>query len=193
MELAIGDVVNSSAEFISDEHQLIERAKRDRDAFSELYRRHYRAIARYVHRRIGEPHTADDLIADVFMTVLQYLPRYRHRSAPFRAWLFRIATNRVNRWARRERKRALAEFRASLNGRPTGESTSGGTLAEQARKAMLSLPPKHQAVLTLDYVEGMPLAEVAAVIGCRVGTVKSRLARGRDALRELLPAKRVAK
>jgi len=97
MELAISDVVNSSAEYISDEHQLIERAKRDRDAFSELYRRHYRAIARYVHRRTGESHTADDLIADIFMTVLQYLPRYRHRGTPFRAWRFRIATNRVNR------------------------------------------------------------------------------------------------
>ena len=51
---------------------------------------------------------------------------------------------------------------------------------------MLSLSPKHQAVLSLYYLEGMAAAEVAVVVGCRIGTVKSRLSRAREALREKL-------
>ena len=52
------------------------------------------------------------------------------------------------------------------------------------------LPPKYQAVLSLHYLEGLAVKEVAAVLGCRMGTVKSRLSRGRQALRERLNGRR---
>jgi RNA polymerase sigma-70 factor (ECF subfamily) len=67
--------------------------------------------------------------------------------------------------------------------RPVAEDAIG---VEHARTALLSLRPKHQAVLALHYLEGLSLEEVAAVIGCRVGTVKSRLSRARVALRDRL-------
>jgi RNA polymerase sigma-70 factor (ECF subfamily) len=55
-----------------------------------------------------------------------------------------------------------------------------------AKLALLALAPKHQAVLALHYLEGLAIKDVAAILGCRVGTVKSRLARARDALRARL-------
>ncbi len=167
------------------ERELVERAKRNREAFAALYRKHYRAIAGYIYRRVGHQQTTEDLAADVFLVALRTLPRFRQRGVPVLAWLYRIASNRVNRWARRERKRAARQ----LTIEPTGGGEAPGQAAsdrEYARAALLTLPPRHQTVLALHYLEGMPIKDIALTIGCREGTVKSRLARGRQALRQSL-------
>ena len=171
----------------SSERELIERAIRDPRALAALYRQHAEAIAGYVIRRVGDVHTAEDLVADVFLTVVRSLRRYRYRGVPFRAWLYRIATNRVNRWARYERKRwsrqAMGEVGAVAadDGQPAADHD-----AAVARRAMLSLPVRYQTVLALHYLEGLGVQDVAAVTGCRIGTVKSRLSRARQALRDRL-------
>ena len=131
----------------------------------------------------------EDLVADVFVAALRNLPRYRDRGLPFKAWLYRIATNCLNRWARRERKRTRKPLDPELADR-RGPPIDAGLTRAGARRALLSLAPKHQAVLALHYLEGMPLQEVALAVGCRVGTVKSRLARGRQALRRHLQMRR---
>jgi RNA polymerase sigma-70 factor (ECF subfamily) len=175
-----------------DERELVERAKSDRAAFSVLYRRHYRALCSHVLRRTGDVHTTEDLVSDVFLTALRTLPRYRYRGVPFRFWLLRIATNAVNRWARRRRRRVTetAQVAELADAATVRSSTDGGLDVERAQRALLSLPPKYQAVLSLHYLEGLALGEVATVIGCRVGTVKSRLARAREALGAALSRRR---
>lgn len=176
---------------VDDERELVEQAKCDRAAFSVLYRRHYRALCSHVLRRTGDVHTTEDLVSDVFLTVLRTLPRYRYRGVPFRFWLLRIATNAVNRWARRQRRRAVATVPiVGLEEAAAPSATDGGIDAEHAQRALLSLSPKYQAVLSLHYLEGLALSEVATVIGCRVGTVKSRLARAREALGAALSKRR---
>ncbi len=188
MELRLSAAMADTAG-LSGEQALVERAKRDREAFAELYRRHYRAIARYVYRRVGDPHTTEDLVADSFMLAMTALPRFRNRGVPVRAWLYRIASNRVNRWARQARRRAtqtLDAERADPKAAPMDARMTRGF----ARAALLTLSPKYQTVLALHYLEGMTVADVALATGCRVGTVKSRLARGRDALRRRLQQRR---
>ena len=143
-----------------DEGQLVERARHDREAFTILYRRHFRLLSDHVYRRTGDAHATEDIVSDVFLTALRTLPRFRYRGVPVRFWLLRIATNAVNHWARRRRRHPAV--------------------------TLPSLSPKYQAVLSLHYFEGLTVKEVAAVIGCRVGTVKSRLARAREALRAKL-------
>jgi len=174
---------------------LVERALRDADAFAEIYRRNCHAIAGYVLRRIGDRHTMDDLVAEVFLTAMRALPRYRYRGVPLRAWLYRIATNTVNRWAKRNTWRNKVSLGLEPEAHepqsaaaPVGEGTAGN--ADRARQAMLRLSPKHQSVLALHYLEDLSVDEVAVVLGCRVGTVKSRLSRARDALRERLLERR---
>jgi len=173
---------------VESERDLIERAKRDPRAFAMLYRRHYSAMAGYVYRRTGHAHTTEDLVAETFVTAMRALPRYKCRGVPIRAWLYRIATSTVNRWARGSRHRFVRDLDECS---PTDLSVTTVVAEDQvgsehARTALLSLRPKHQAVLALHYLEGMSVEEVAAVIGCRVGTVKSRLSRAREALRERL-------
>jgi RNA polymerase sigma factor (sigma-70 family) len=174
---------------------------------------------------VGDTHAGEDLVAEVFIAAMRSIRRYQRRGLPFRSWLYRIATNAVNRWSRKQRRAAWLGLIGGwpihrTDGRPTNcrdgwpihreamggamepssdhsEARDGGihreggfttieSETEVARRAMLTLPPHHQAVLALHYFEGLPLEEVAAICGCRLGTVKSRLARGRQSLRAKL-------
>ena len=155
-------------------------------------RRHYRNVSDYVYRRTGDVHATEDLVSDVFLTALRTLPRFRYRGVPLRFWLLRIATNAVNHWSRRQRRRPL-HLRLFQIEEPVDSDASTQRQANQqeARAALLALAPKFQAVLALHYFEELSVIEVAEVIGCRVGTVKSRLARARDALRRELQQRRL--
>jgi len=168
-----------------NEGVLIRRAQsRDHAAFGSLYRSHYPTIAGYLYRRTGDAHCAEDLAAETFLAAFKALPRYRVTAVPFRIWLLRIATNAANRWARERQRLKLtrvAPLKAVVD--PAGERRAA---LEEAQAALLALSPEHQAVISLHYLESLSLEEVADVVGCAVGTVKSRLARARDAMREEL-------
>ena len=171
-----------------EDHELLERAGHDREAFALLYRRHRRLLLDHVYRRTGDVHTTEDLVSDVFLTALRTLPRYRYRGVPVRFWLLRIATNAVNRWARRQRRWSVRIVSAEhIETVPAEPPPEGGEVdPEYARRALLALPPKYQSVLALHHMDGLAVTEVAAILGCRVGTVKSRLSRARHALRAAL-------
>jgi RNA polymerase sigma factor (sigma-70 family) len=189
MEMPVGMMAAESVSLDEEEH-LVESAKYDREKFAVLYRRHYDAVAGYLYRRTGDPHATEDLVADVFMTVLRKLPGYRHRGRPFRSWLYRIATNAANHWARRQkrdrRRTGEAAPHDAISPEDTRRRLSVDGELEQAQRALLSLPPRQQAVIALHYLEGLSVEDVAQAVGCRVGTVKSRLSRARAALREML-------
>jgi RNA polymerase sigma-70 factor (ECF subfamily) len=163
------------------ESALVERAKDDPAAFGLLYRRHSPAIQRYLRRRVGDVSALDDLVAETFLAAQRYLGRYRDRGQPFRAWLYRLATSRLHRWLRSQRWRRMLRL----------ESEPAITAPDQSdrdavRRALLELAPALQACLALHYLEGLSIEEVSFALGCRPGTVKSRLARGREALRRSL-------
>ena len=128
-----------NAAMCDSEQDLVERAKRDGEAFAALYRAHRQAIARYIYRRVGDVHATEDLVADVFMIALQSLPRFRSRGVPIRAWFYRIATNRVNRWARRERGRVLKQLDAEPADPKSGSSQTRLRRTSGARNAFF--PP----------------------------------------------------
>src|SRR5688572_18890563 len=170
-----------------EEQQLVDRAKGDANTLAALYRMHYAAIYSYVFRRVGSRHETDDLVGEVFLAMVRYLPRYRWTGAPFRSWLYRLATTQVNRWARGRRRwaRQLLTSQSRAEVEPTTDVKTDVDV-ERIRLALLTLAPRFQAALSLHYFEDMSIAEIATVLGCREGTVKSRLSRGRDALRILL-------
>jgi DNA-directed RNA polymerase specialized sigma24 family protein len=139
------------------EHRLIESAKRDPQALAQLYRQHYEAISRHVLRRVGRISVAEDLVADVFLAMVRYLPRYRVGAT-----------------------RKLHDVPSAA------EAGDPAQKADHVRSALLALPISFQSVLSLHYLDEMSVREIAQVIGCAEGTVKSRLSRGRDQLRAIL-------
>lgn len=190
-ELAVEFAHNDHADCsvaASDERELIERSRVDKSAIGVLYRRHYPAIASYIRRRVGCCEDAEDLIAETFLAMVRYLPKYRVRGAPFRSWLYRLATTQVNRWARKRRRPAARELAARARNLAVEESSRGrGALdGDQVRLSLTSLPARFQTVLALHYMEGMPVTEIAEILQCSQGTVKSRLARGREKMRQQL-------
>jgi RNA polymerase sigma-70 factor (ECF subfamily) len=165
--------------------RLIERARSDPAAFGELYRAHYASIAGYILRCVGDAHLAEDLAAETFLDAWRGLARYRHGAVPFRHWLLRIATNRVNRWARRHGKRREVGLATEIDA-PDAPDKPKANEVRGVLDALSRLSARHQAVLCLHHVEGLSVEQAALVLGCSPGTVKSRLHRARDAMRREL-------
>ena len=163
--------------------------------FDAIYRKHYDRVARYVWRRTGERHATEDIVSDVFHTALRKLPAFRERGTPIEHWLLRIATRAVLRWARTEgRRRAALERWAELRETglrpdPAGKGELPPLNVQHLRIAIGTLSQRHQSVLALHYFEGLGVSEIASVLGCRPGTVKSRLSRARQRLAERLANK----
>lgn len=161
-----------------------------RDALAALHARAAQRVFGYVWRRTGDRHLAEDLASDVFVRAFERLPDLTPCPAS-EAWLLRVASNLVNQWARRKRLVGWLTLGAG-DTEPAGESMPSPASAdpdpdvERLRGALLRLPTRFQAVLALRYVEGLEPEEVARVLALPLGTVHSRLARGRERLRRTL-------
>jgi RNA polymerase sigma-70 factor (ECF subfamily) len=156
---------------------LVDRAQKgDRAALEELYLIHFDRIYSYLHVSVGNRHDAEDLTTQTFLKMLESIGRFRWQSAPFSAWLFRIAHNL-----------AMDHFRASKRWQPEEDvpepepdevtSAETGALESIGRKSMLELiedlSPEQQQVLTLKFVFNFSNAEAATILGKTEGAIKS--------------------
>jgi len=157
--------------------RLVARAQQgDRAALEELYLIYFDRIYGYLHVSVGNRHDAEDLTTQTFLRMLESIDRFRWQSAPFSAWLFRIAHNL-----------AIDHFRAARRWQPRAdvpepepdEATSADVEALQSigRRSMLELieglSPEQQQVLTLKFVFNFANAEVGTILGKTEGAIKS--------------------
>lgn len=169
------------------EQQLVEAARDDARVIAYLYRLHYASIYGYVFRRIGNTHDTNDIVADVFVSMVRSIHQFRWTGAPFRCWLLRIATNQINRRIRSQRwSKFWHPIDEAEHTAVNDTQNKQDDRIEQIREAVKSLPINYQNVIALHYFEELSVEMIAQVIGCRVGTVKSRLSRGREILRSKL-------
>jgi len=166
---------------------LASRAANNAELFAPLYRRHFEPVAGYLLRRTGNAALAEDLAADTFLAAWKALPGYQDSGIPFRAWLLRIATNRANAAARRERvrRRVFSLLARPAVVRPT-DSQSSAYDTDHLYTALARLHPEHQTVIALVHLEGLSVAHTARILDVAEGTVKSRLHRAREALKREL-------
>ena len=163
---------------MSRERNLVLRAQSgDRAAFDELLR----AIERPLHRFIAGivPKHAEDVLQDVFITIVRKIA-WLNDASLFRPWAYRIASRAAFRLLKRQRGRAeepLVETATEIEEPDPWQRER--LLANVAR-----LSPASRAVVTLHYLDELPLADVAAVLDISLGTVKSRLAYGLTQLRK---------
>jgi len=185
---------------LDDERSIIERAKRDSEAFGVLFERHYPAIFAYVHRRVGDWDAANDLASEVFLKAFKGLWKYRWQGVPFSAWLYRIATNEVRMHFRKGIRPTLSldQMSEECGFEPLDPASLEAEKLEAERKLqeyedflvvrekVLLLGLKYQDVIALRYFERKSIKEIAEILNKREGTVKSLLSRGIAKLRDLL-------
>ena len=130
------------------------------------------------------------LTSNVFLAVFQHLGRYKWRQIPFRAWLYRIATNEVRMHWRRQKRIKIISLQSD-DEKYTTEPPTAGSLesAEKYRllyKALLELRLKYRKVIILRYFESKTIADICQITAAKEGTVKSRLHRGLARLQDIL-------
>ena len=158
-------------------------------AFEQLVDRWHPPLWRYLRRLTGDDDTAAETLQDVWLRVLRGIARLRE-PARLRAWLFGIARRAV--MDRLRERYAAPEIAAAdlddVAAPEADEDDTGGELALLQRE-LSRLPLLEREALTLFYLRELSLAEIAAVLGVPVGTVKSRLFRARRLLREQMQGK----
>src|SRR5262249_14414807 len=168
----------------------------DLAAFNELVRRYQTLAFNVAARILGDRDAAADVVQDSFLSAWEHIDTFRGSS--FRAWLLRIVTNRCYDRLRRQKVRQAASIEAMLEseeaaGIPgTAEGPEQRVLRQELvatiERGIMSLPPDQRAVLVLCDVQGLSYEETATATGASIGTVKSRLSRARDKLRQFLRA-----
>jgi RNA polymerase sigma-70 factor, ECF subfamily len=148
----------------------------DEDAFDSLVEKHRRRIYSLVCR-LASPGEADDLAQEVFIAAYKALPSFRGDSA-FSTWLYRIAVHVCSHHIRKRRLDTTdldEEFVDYDSGRDPEHSAISGELQQRVRDAIGALPYKLRLVVVLRDLQGLSYEEIAQVVGCPIGTVRSRL------------------
>ena len=172
----------------------------DRPAYERLVARYQTEVFNLCLRFTGDFDAADDAAQETFIAALRAIPRFR--GGNFRAWLFRIATNKCRDGYRATARRHQVPLEQGAE--PAAESFVGtGTPAPTPEQQLelkelhsviqsgfRSIQPEQREALVLRDVNGLPYEEIASVLDVELGTVKSRIARGRAHMRDYLVANR---
>lgn len=166
-------------------------ARGDQDAFTVLYRRHQAALYRFALRMTGQTWAAEEIVQDVFMTLLRVWKKYEPERGALGAFLFGIARNHILKHSERAPREISLD---QLNGSNSGLLSSAvdsfsppqwaeqQQRAERVRAAVLELPVEFREAVVLCELEELSYEEAAQLLGCPIGTIRSRLHRGRTLL-----------
>jgi RNA polymerase sigma-70 factor, ECF subfamily len=174
-----------------DDVLLRRAAKGDEDSFTCLYRRHQAALYRFALRMTGNSWAAEEVVQDVFMTLMREPKKYDAERGPVGAFLFGIARNRVMKHLERLPRELSLEEPNSDGARASDTAVSTFTPAhwaeqqertERVRAAVLELPAEFREAVVLCELEELSYEEAAQLSGCPIGTIRSRLHRGRALL-----------
>lgn len=159
-------------------------------SWDEVVTQHSARVYRLAYRLTGNPHDAEDLTQEVFVRVFRSLSSYT--PGTFEGWLHRITTNLFLDQARRRsriRFDALADdadARIPARGPGPEAHVADGLLDDDVEAALADLPPEFRAAVILCDIEGLTYDEIADALGVKLGTVRSRIHRGRKMLRTAL-------
>ena len=181
------------------DHQRVLRAQRgDKLAFELLVNKYERKLQRLLSRLVRDPAEVEDVTQEAFIKAFRALPTFRGESA-FYTWLYRIGINTAKNYlvaqgrkapvavdlAPEDAEEASGDAMARDTNTPEHEMMSR-QVAETVNAAMDALPEELRSAITLREIEGMSYEEIAAIMNCPIGTVRSRIFRAREAIAEQL-------
>lgn len=168
------------------DEELVRRHKSgDPSAFGVLVERHQRRIYNLAFRMLGRPEDAADATQDAFITGMQKLAGFRGASS-FTTWLHRVTVNICYDALRKRSREVPVEDQEETDAVAPGDVADESATAVDVQRALLAVPKEFRAVLVLHDVQGVPYEAIAESLGAPIGTVKSRLHRGRVALARAL-------
>jgi RNA polymerase sigma-70 factor, ECF subfamily len=174
------------------DYELLQRMKTgDEEAFVTLYRRRQGNVYRFALRMCGSETIAEDVTQEVFMVLMREAEKFDVRRAQLTTWLMGIARNQVLKHLERERRWVgfgddEDEMDFVFQGADPFAAFAHKLTVEKVRQAVLTLPPHYREVVVLCELQELSYAETADVLGCAIGTVRSRLHRGKAILSETL-------
>jgi RNA polymerase sigma-70 factor (ECF subfamily) len=177
-------------EDVIDEMLVLRCQRGDAGAFDVLVRRWHPRLLGLTIRLIGERDAAADVAQEAWLAIVRGLHGLDDPAA-FRPWALRIAANKCRDWIRRKQRsrrrlRGHARCAESLAAEVMASGEAADEPVSSLRAAIATLPLDRQALLSMFYVQQLPVAEIAAVLGVPEGTVKSRLFHARRKLRATL-------
>lgn len=171
------------------ENEIIERSKKDSRAFGELYERYFERIYYFALRQTGDEDLAGDLASQTFVNALHHLPRYQFRGLPFSAWLYRIATNEINKYYRKNKGKKIfsieeTRVRELVELTNTGPDGWDEELIQRLLTYLKDLPTDMLQVLELRFFEDKDFREIAFILDITESGAKMRTYRALDQLRK---------
>lgn len=155
-------------------------------AFDELLQSVQSQLYRYIYNLVSDQHLAEDILQEVFILIYRKL-EWLQEPALFRPWAYRIATREVFKRKKREREWvALLRDEQLMANVAAPTPLADSELLRELPKLIMKVSPASRVALVLHYLQGLTLEETAAVLDIAVGTVKSRIAYGINALRQYL-------
>lgn len=172
---------------MTDGHLLQTAARGDEGAFRLLYERHRDVVFRFAYRMLQSVELAEEITHDCFLSLIKKPSRFDAERASLKTYLCAAARNQAIKHLQREmqHEELSTELPGAEHWNPLKQMI-GAELATVVRNAVAALPPlQREAVILFEY-EDLSLAEIALIVNADVGTVKSRLFRAREKLRQLL-------
>jgi len=185
---------------LKQEARLIELCKSDPSAFGELFDCWYAPVFGYIFRRTADYDLSKDMAAETFLKAYLNIHRFSWRGIRVSAWLYRIATNEMNQYYRKQKYKPLSlsqllenpHMEKLLHQQPDDErevmerELQAYNDYNQIRENLLKLDIKYQEVIALKYFEQKTNSEISSILNKNEGTVKSLLSRGLEKLRNML-------
>lgn len=170
------------------DRQLVEQAQRgDRDAYEALARASAGRLYRTAYRIVRDTDRADDAVQQTLVTMWRELPSLRDPDR-FESWTYRLVVRFCLAESRRSRRTGVREVRIDEMTPARSDAFADADLRDQLDRALGELSPEHRAVVVLHHYSGLPLGEIAEILGVPYGTVGSRLHHATRALRASIAA-----
>lgn len=158
----------------------------EESAFNELLKRHKEKVRNIIYVTLSNTDAIDDIAQEVFITVYKHLKTFRFESQ-FTTWLYRITINKCKDHLRKKSIRKIfLPLKDDEEHNVLGSIDEDTDIKQIVRNAIASLPDKLRIPIVLKDIEGFSYQEIADTMDCEIGTVKSRIFRGREALKNIL-------
>jgi len=177
--------MKKSRDQIYNELLVIKSQQGDREAFNELVGRWQKRLWNYAYRVTGSESAAWDIVQESWHGIIKGI-RKLNDVAVFGSWAFRIVNNKCSDWLRRQRQQHKLDDELVKNIREESDKSDSNDKSELLLEAVRKLSPERRALVTLRYREGFDIEQIAQIIGVPEGTVKSRLHRTLNQLKEIV-------